>query len=496
LGKSPTSNTIQAFWVAFGSLSSFIFSMLSAAVLSRYLEKSDYGTYRQILYVYNTLLVVFSAGLPSVFAYYLPRYSIAQGKDIVWKLTKMLFMLGMVFSFTLFLLSEVISDVLRNPELSRGLKYFSPIPMFLLPTIGIEGIFSTYKKTIYIAIFNIVSRFAILLCIIIPVIYFNGSYLQAVVGWISGSVISFAFALYFKYIPFKKVIIEESRLSLKEVFSYSIPLLIASIAGIVIRSSDLFYVGRYFGAEVFAEFSNGYFELPFVGMITVAVSTVLLPEFSRIISASQDYEKIVKLWRSTLVKSSMLIYPLVVFFVIYSKQVIYFLYTDTYSNSVYYFRIALVVNFFNIVIFSPLIFAMGRVKVYSYIHMMLAVLVWASEYLVVVIFNTPFAVAVTSSVMAIIKIVVFTYYSSRIIDVGILKLVPFTKMFILVIHSFLVIISIKMLTSNYMQNYNYIIVLSVSMILTFVLLLATGKYLKLDYISVIQPLLSRFTIKR
>ncbi|NMD00138.1 MAG: oligosaccharide flippase family protein [Bacteroidales bacterium] len=100
--KNNNSNTFQAFWVGIGSMSSYALGIISAAILSRYFDKSEYGTYRQILYVYNTLLIIFTAGLPKVFNYYLPRYSIEQGKDIVWKISKALFFAGLIYSLFLF----------------------------------------------------------------------------------------------------------------------------------------------------------------------------------------------------------------------------------------------------------------------------------------------------------------------------------------------------------------------------------------------------------
>jgi len=198
-------NTVQAIWIGLGSLSSFALAIVSAAILSRYFDKEEYGTYKQILYVYNTLLVIFSAGLPRVFGYFLPRYNLAQGKDIVWKISKVLLIAGAAFSLFLFIFSGLIADILKNPELSTGLKYFSPIPLLLLPTLGIEGIFSTYQKTIYIAIYNVTTRILMLLFIVLPVIIFKGSYLYAIYGWIIVSIISLLIAFYFKNIPFKKV---------------------------------------------------------------------------------------------------------------------------------------------------------------------------------------------------------------------------------------------------------------------------------------------------
>ncbi len=129
------SNTLQAFWLGMGSLSSLSLAIVSAAILSRYFNKTEYGTYRQILYVYSTFLVIFSAGLPSVFSYYLPRYSLPQGKDIVKKITFALFILGIIFSIVLFAISGLVANVLKNPELDKGLKLFAIIPTLLLPTL-------------------------------------------------------------------------------------------------------------------------------------------------------------------------------------------------------------------------------------------------------------------------------------------------------------------------------------------------------------------------
>ena len=64
MSKQSTSNTAQAMWIGIGSLFSFLFAIVSSAILSRYLTKTEYGTYKQVLYVYTTLQSVFTLGLP------------------------------------------------------------------------------------------------------------------------------------------------------------------------------------------------------------------------------------------------------------------------------------------------------------------------------------------------------------------------------------------------------------------------------------------------
>ena len=109
-----TNNTKQAFWVALGSLFSFGFAIVSSMILSRYFDKGDYGTYKQVMYVYNTLLTVFTLGLPKAFSYYLPRVDISQAKNLIKKITRLFFILGAVFSIILYVFAQPIADFMNN----------------------------------------------------------------------------------------------------------------------------------------------------------------------------------------------------------------------------------------------------------------------------------------------------------------------------------------------------------------------------------------------
>lgn len=119
------SNTYQAMWVGLGSIASFAFSIISAAVLSRYLSKSEYGTYKQVMYVYNTLLVVFTLGLPKAYAYFLPRFDIKYGNSIVNKINIIFFLIGLIFTILLYFGAPTIANVLQNPKLVTSMRLFA-----------------------------------------------------------------------------------------------------------------------------------------------------------------------------------------------------------------------------------------------------------------------------------------------------------------------------------------------------------------------------------
>lgn len=486
------SNTSQAFWAALGSFSSFMLAIVSAMILSRYFDKTEYGTYRQIFYVYTTLLIVFTAGLPRVYAYFLPRYSVEQGRDIVLKVTKVLFLAGMAFSLFLFAFAKPIAILLDNEAMADGLRLFSPVPMFLLPTLGIEGVLSAYKKTMYIAMYNTITRLVMLLCIVFPVVALNGSYIMSIYGWLAASVLSLVICFRFFNIPFKGIKSQKTDLDYKQIFAYCVPLAVASLWGLAIRSADQFFISRFFGVEVFADYSNGFIEIPFVAMVTASVSLVLMPVYSKIIAENKGTGELVTLWQNSMRKSAIIIYPIVIFFIAFGAEIMTVLFSDKYETSGVYFQINMFLNFFNIIIFAPLFLAMGKTKVYSNIHLVLAILVWATHYCVVLVFNSPVAVAVNSTFFQIVKIMVFIALMSKYLKIPFLQFFPLRALAALVLQCGIVVVSVKALQYYLVPDIPEMVSLVLYGALYAVLLLATAKLFKNDYFSLIKPLVSKF----
>ena len=65
--------TFQVQRLVAGNLCSLLFGLGSMAVLGRFFTPEQYGTYRQVLYVYQTLLLLFSLGMPRAYSYFLVR---------------------------------------------------------------------------------------------------------------------------------------------------------------------------------------------------------------------------------------------------------------------------------------------------------------------------------------------------------------------------------------------------------------------------------------
>ena len=134
----------EAAWVGVSKGVSMCLSLFIAMALSRLMTPDDYGTYLQLLYVYGTLLVVFSLGLPGCYSYFLARVkSAGEGRGVVTKLTRLCVGMGGVFALSLFLLSDQLASLLGNAALGPGLRVFSVVPLAMMPAVGVEGIMVT-----------------------------------------------------------------------------------------------------------------------------------------------------------------------------------------------------------------------------------------------------------------------------------------------------------------------------------------------------------------
>lgn len=487
-----TNNTKQAAWVAIGSLCSFGFAIVSSMILSRYFNKADYGTYKQVMYVYTTLLTVFTLGLPQAFSFFLPRVELSQAKSLIRKITNLFFLLGGIFSSLLFVFSPQIASLLKNPDLTEAIRIFAIVPFFLLPTMGLEGILATFKQTKFLALYNIITNILKLLFVALPVMLKGLGYKEALWGFVLASFITFLLALYFKYMPVRNSgNVRCNTVSYKDIFSFSIPLFTASIWGIIITSTDQFFVSRYFGNEIFADFSNGSLSLPFIGMVTSACSTVLSPVFSRLSHEHVDpYKEIYPLWKSVFEKTAKLVYPLIIYCMVFADVVMIVLYGEKYSVSSGYFRIKLIVDFFSIIVYAPLLINIGEVKKYSNVHLMVAITIVALEYLSVKTIHSPYAISWISAFCQLGKVFALLGIVTKYFGVKLHQLFPLKLIVIIILPSLIILLLERFLIVD-VFHLNSFLALVVSFFVYVAVFFCYSILIKIDYVGLIKPLIHK-----
>jgi len=490
--KAASSNFNQAIWLAISSFSSFALAIFSAAILSRYFYKAEYGTYKQILYVYTTLQTIFAAGLPSVFTYFIPRLTQGQGKKLINSVNHLFILLGFFFSFFLYISSDLIAVLLKNSELSTGLKIFSPFPLFTIPALGVEGIYTALKNTKSIAFYQAGTKILMLVCIVFPVIVLNGSYRSAIIGWGIASFLTFIIAMVMKNRPYVKIKAELIPGMYKTIFNYSLPLMGASLVGMVLQSADQFFISRYYGQVTFADFSNGYIQIPFIGMIAGSVSSVLLPLFSKAESEGKLYMTFETYERATL-KTISLIYPLIFFCIFFAKDLVILMYGEQYEVSKSYLRVSLLRGIIQVFHYLPILLALGKSNVYFLVHFIFALSIWLVDFIIVMLLLPPISIAISSAlVQVLMSLVMFGYLNIKhkisLIPINILK-----YMLVTVSHLTIGATIVLLIRNIFMKSVGTFVVLSVTLPLFYLLIVSTGKLLRIDYATELIVRIKEFT---
>lgn len=343
--------------------------------MSRLLDKATYGSFRQILFLYTSLSVIFAAGLPKAISYYIPKLEIKEAYSSVVKITCVLTFCGAFLSLLFYFGAPMFSATLNNPDLTKYLKLYSPVGILLLPTLALEGVCMSYKRPTMYVYYQFLSKLMTLLAITIP-LYLHYSLVTSIYLW---NIVNLIFFLAFICL-LKSVYIDEkftnSGPGLKEIMRYSLPLLLASFAGILLTSADKFIVSRLFGPVQFGIYSNGAFELPLISIIAGSSTAVLLPEFARLHTGGDSAKAVLNLWHRSLIKCAMFLFPVAVFFFFYGDIALRLMYSNSYSDSTIYFRIFLLLALVKVAAYNPIMLGIGATRWYAIGHVLGAAISW------------------------------------------------------------------------------------------------------------------------
>lgn len=467
-------------------------SILSAAILSRYFNKTEYGTYKQIIFIYTTLLTVFQAGLPSVFSYFLPKYSHAAGKFIVNKINRILFILGVLLSVTIFASSNLVASLLNNVELARGLRLFSIFPVFTLPTLGLEGIYIVNKNTRFVAIYNTITRLLMLACIVLPVVFIRNSYETAIIGWGAASFLAFIIALCYKTKPYNDVETAETISGfMKEVLAYSLPIMGSSSVLMFYNSINQILISRYFGTAAFAEFSNGFMPLPFIAIFINPIRQLLVPMISKA-NSEETLEQTKSFFSTSVYELALLIIPMIAFCVAFSKSIMVFLYGEQYAASYVFFIIALAFNYFEIFPMQVVLSGLGKTrKLFAYDIIYTIVLYGVNLLLIRCHLSSPVIIAVVFTVVQIMLRYVTPYiYLRGRMNFSPVSLELLKKILLITLHVSCAAFASYFISKAF-SDMPIIADIALSGICFYIILIGTGFLFKINYLWSFDRLLHR-----
>ena len=292
-----------------------------------------------------------------------------------------------------------------------------------------------YGKAHLVAGYVLISRAFMIACVVLPVVVFDAGVSGAIAGFVLASLVTCVAGQKLSSVPFRNVSPVKSRLTVRELLRFSMPVFASSMYGFVIGSASQFFVSRYLGVEDFALFANGYRELPLAGMIIGAAAGVLLPEFSRMSVEGADGGQFVRLWQAAVLKSSAIIYPLSVFCCVFAPEIICLLYGEGYREAAGLFQIVTLVNLARIMPYAPVLFALGRRNAFARAHLVTALLIVGLELWCVMAFPSLWAIAAIATGCTLFCLFLLMTATARVLGTSLAGLMPWRMLTIVLLVS-------------------------------------------------------------
>lgn len=402
-------------------------------LLSRLMLKGEYGSFRQLIYIQATIVSVMGLCLSKVSSNYLPLYSKEQGKDIVFKFFIILLGFAALIGGSVLLMNPLICEFFKNTDLAPLINIFALIIFFNIPVLGIEGIYTTYKRTQVFGLFTILNKIGFLLFLAVPFVFKSVNLLILTKFWLLHSAIIFLTGLVLFFYPFRNLKQNKSNVGYGQIIKFIIPLIFSSLLGLAFTASDQFYISHFFGKEVYAEYSNGMTQIPFIGILITSIGSVIYPflvdEFGK---KKIDTQKIAQTIKEISLKSIYIIYPIIIFIWLASEEIYILLFGHEYVISASYFKIATIYNLFSVFIFFPIILALKEMRFYNIVHFVAVGLIWGLHFLSVYLFMNPLLIPI---ITLVIKIGIVASQLLRIVNrlnLSVNQLIPIKKALVLI----------------------------------------------------------------
>ncbi len=313
-------------------------------ILSRLLTTTGYGIVGLTLPFQNMFIIGASGGVPPAIAKYVSQYKAVDDKDMVHQVSvtgmKMMIFMAVIAAVIMFLISEPIAIGMWNkPEALLPLRLVSAIIPFSVIVGSFRGVFQGFyqMKNIFYSKF-IEQIFTLILASGLVILGWYAA--GAVLGTALGFLVSLIGSYYlfkkdvkeaYLYGEFKTLTFREELGLMKEIFKFSIPVVVSGIAEIFLYDTGTFFIGMFLPAFYAGFFTNASAIARIPLILANSVSTSVLPATSE--ADSLEDKELLKMYmhqsyRYTTVTSL----PVSAFIMVYAIPLMVLLFGNEYAQ--------------------------------------------------------------------------------------------------------------------------------------------------------------------
>ena len=322
--------TFKTLLLSVGKMIAAMSALLISVVLARSLSVDGYTLHKKAVLAFALLSPLLMLGLPKALYFFLPGNHKMARTTLIANLL-LLGLSGAMFAVGLtFLFGETLANYLGDVRLVRywwlvAIYGFAMLPLGALSAAlvaqGRVGVLVKFQMGTQVILVGAMASVA--WCFRDPL------YTLGVMMVWSVFAISIALVLMVKSTPKSTFDLSGVQGEMKSQLAYAIPLGLASMFGSISTQLDKLMVSNMCSNEEFSWYVAGAIELPIIGLVTGALSAVILPEFAGFYKR-QDFAAILALWRKAMMRSSVILLPCFGGVLLFAEDVVMLLYTEKF----------------------------------------------------------------------------------------------------------------------------------------------------------------------
>lgn len=430
--NSDTSNSF-AVYVAIGKLIAMVCNFVLPIFLTRFLTKSDYGLYSQFYSIYGFLWYVLSMGIPASLYYFYPR---VDGSRRALLLNNYLIMAIVSLLGIVVVNIPYFNNLLLGDSLLHSYFYIICIYLFICIPNSLVDALAVLRKDKFIAVLFHPTEIILKGGFIIGVSLCFGELIYIFYAMCVYQLILSLFSLYYIFFSERdnsKLYISSSML--KDQINYSFPFAFAVLLNSICLYCDKILCVKFLTTEEYAIYSLAFFSIPGIRQIYDSISQVNLVNLTKA-HANGDKKQIISLYNKFVVQVYSFSVPIIFIFCVFAKEIILFLFTDKYLESVSYFQIYIFTILFSFLGSGVILRAIGKTKKIFWANLIAALVYLPICY--ILISNFHILGAIIAAVLGVIlPRLLKLIFEIQEMECGILKFFPIKDMIKIVVISFI-----------------------------------------------------------
>ncbi len=324
--------TTRAFWFMLARTLGFVFSFAIPLVLVRRLDQTEFGLYKQAFLIVNAALTMLPLGFSTTALYFIPRErdSKRQGQ-IALNIVLFNAMVGALALLILLLFPQTIERLVGSPELTAYAPAIGCVILFSIISSFLEVAPVAREETVLSTVFIVGSQLTKTVFMVAAAVLFT-SVEALIYAALIQSLLQTLVLMVYLHSRFGFFWRGFDRKLLGGQLTYALPLGFAGLLYVMQNDLHNFFVSSRFGADLFAIYAIGCFQLPLVAILSDSVGAVTLPRVSRLQQENRPRE-IIELMARAIRKLAAVYFPFYLCLLIVGREFLSVVFTPQYLAS-------------------------------------------------------------------------------------------------------------------------------------------------------------------